>query len=309
MSISDVFVAIIDGTGDSDTPKYTQEMNASFCQQMARALGVVIDSKSGEGRSDRCFYTRGPGWSGERVPDLAKRAVSALRSAQARSPHVKLMLAGYSRGGACAVLAAKELDELNIDVEEMFLFDPVARHLHLRHDTDLVPSNVRRVWVARRDFLDPSWDKYDGFLVDDPAGHNPIRKWFGTKALRGGNPKGWNPKKVHGTHGALGGVGWSFVPEDFSAQDEVAAFFNQAFREAGLDSIRLHNIGTCAKPKWSIPMRLLRKVVQQAIVPGFYETLYDGVQRLRVETMQTQRQGKGSERPSQFESTPRTFSD
>ena len=38
------------------------------------------------------------------------------------------MLAGYSRGGSAAILAAEQLDKEKVNVDALFLFDAVARH-------------------------------------------------------------------------------------------------------------------------------------------------------------------------------------
>ncbi len=58
------------------------------------------------------------------------------------------MLAGYSRGGSAAVIAASMLKAAGRTVDFLFLFDPVARHLS--GDTSTIPSNVKEACVARR---------------------------------------------------------------------------------------------------------------------------------------------------------------
>ncbi len=107
-------------------------MDWSFCTQLGRGL------------APHTRYERGPSPDGYRIRERAARAVEFLR----RQSGKRLMLAGYSRGGSAAVIAASMLKAAGRTVDFLFLFDPVARHLS--GDTSTIPSNVKEAWVARR---------------------------------------------------------------------------------------------------------------------------------------------------------------
>ena len=50
------------------------------------------------------------------------------------------VLAGYSRGGSAAMMAAQILNKQGLRVDAMLLFDPVARHAS--ESREIVPGNV-----------------------------------------------------------------------------------------------------------------------------------------------------------------------
>jgi len=137
--------AIIDGTGEYSDAKYDYDMAKSFCKQIHAQLP---DSE--------CHYERGPSGEGYRVEERGQRAADFLKTAGEKE---KRYLAGYSRGGSAAIMAAEMLEKDKIDVDAMFLFDPVARHLS--HGGEVVPKNVKQLNVAYRR-LDPALvNKYD----------------------------------------------------------------------------------------------------------------------------------------------------
>ncbi len=209
-------MALIDGTGPWSELGYARAMRHSFCRQLADQLG----------RQAR--YERGPSGEGYRIRERAQRAVDYL-SLHRGAP---LALAGYSRGGSAAVMAAAMLKAAGLRVAVLLLFDPVARHLS--GDSDIIPDNVDRAWVARRRIGAPEMDRYDFSLLGDPAGHNPVRNWFGTTATAHEPGVQVVADTFLGSHGALGGVGWKHVREDVLCQQQVAAFFNGGLRAAGL---------------------------------------------------------------------------
>ena len=209
-------IAIVDGTGPFKDSEYVKEMKHSFCSQLGQIEGKVQ-------------YERGPSGEGFRIRERAKRAVQFLLNQKAS----RIMLAGYSRGGSIAVIAAEMLKEKGINVDFLFLFDPVDRHLS--GDTKVIPSNVCEVWVARRKIDAKAMNKYDRMLPFYKAGHNPARNWFGTTATETeSNDTVVNAETFLGSHGALGGVGWGEVKEDPACQVAVAEFMNRGLKSAGL---------------------------------------------------------------------------
>jgi pimeloyl-ACP methyl ester carboxylesterase len=179
------------------------------------------------------------------LPETMKRAMAKQAEAE-REKRAKIIvdramaigagtiyLAGYSRGGSAAVIAAQMLADKGVPVTGLFLFDPVARHGSA--SSDVVPANVAAAFTARRAIGAPQMDKYDWALLGDLAGHNPVRNWFGTTATQFASPSTQRRDTVEvGSHGALGGVGWKGVSEDIPCQEAVARFFNQALREQQL---------------------------------------------------------------------------
>jgi hypothetical protein len=250
-------IVLVDGTGRWWNKDYEQDMAQSFCSQMA---------KSFHGKAE---YRRGPSDEGYRFNDKAAEAVHLLVHASfpdaAALPLVgarsRLFLAGYSRGAAIALQAAELLALRGIQVDGLFLFDPVER-VPSRGSVCVksIPQNVRFSRIASRS-LDPAIvAKYEGTLVikpynllplatksnarvleklpfvgKDPLLGNPIRPEFGTFIV---NPCGigdHQTKTFTGSHGALGGVGWADVkPEDKDCQEAVATWMNEAFRSLSL---------------------------------------------------------------------------
>ena len=134
--MSDVYMAIIDGTGEQDDAKYAESMKHSFCRQLADCLG-----------KQNSFYVRGPSAAGTETPACAKDAFDWLRILNKNQR--RLMLAGYSRGGSAAIMAAEMLDAHGIQVDSLFLFDAVARHT--ASGGEVIPANVKFSRHARRD--------------------------------------------------------------------------------------------------------------------------------------------------------------
>lgn len=231
------FVGIIDGTGPWSDAEYAASMKNSFCRQMFEALGAPgsttrespTDGLVVETNGQATVYLRGPSGEGYFIEKRAKIIVDRAMAIGAGT----IYLAGYSRGGSAAVIAAQMLADKGVPVTGLFLFDPVARHGSA--SSDVVPANVAAAFTARRAIGAPQMDKYDWALLGDLAGHNPVRNWFGTTATQFASPSTQRRDTVEvGSHGALGGVGWKGVSEDIPCQEAVARFFNQALREQQL---------------------------------------------------------------------------
>jgi dienelactone hydrolase len=216
--MSDVAMAIIDGTGPWSDAVYAKAMKHSFCAQLRSQLGAMG------------HYERGPSGEGYRIEERASRAVDFLKARHAVGS--RLMLAGYSRGGSAAVIAARMLEEAGLQVTSLFLFDPVARHASA--SSALIPGNVRSAWIARRRIGAKEMDRYDYTLLGDLAGHNPVRNWFGTTADKAAAGVKVSAATFLGSHGALGGVGWKHVREDSLCQSHVAEFMNRGLAACGV---------------------------------------------------------------------------
>lgn len=234
--MSDIAMAIIDGTGEYSDKAYADQMTGSFCDQLKALSGA--------------HYERGPSGEGYYIKSRAERAANYLLKQKGK----RLMIAGYSRGGSIAVMTASILKEKSRQVDLLLLFDPVNRHLS--GDSSVIPSNVKEAYIARRRINDPEMDKYDYSLsnktstflatvflspaaaivrrMGDGAGHNPVRNWFGTTATQAHSSVKTHPRNFLGSHGALGGVGWKHVAEDPACQQRVASFMNEALKKHGV---------------------------------------------------------------------------
>lgn len=223
-------IAIIDGTGDWNDGDYAVNMATSFCSQLRHRFSASAQ------------YERGPSLEGYRIRERGVRAARFLIQARKNGAE-QLFLAGYSRGGSSCVYAAEILRDAKLDVDGLFLFDPVARHL--TSGGEGIPANVKVSRVALRS-LDPVIvRKYEG-TIDGGLG-NPMRPSFGSMAVLPAGQGKHDMRYFIGSHGALGGVGWTHVREDPACQKSVANYMNEGFAEFGLKS-NLSDMGVFAKP-------------------------------------------------------------
>ena len=215
-------MAIIDGTGDSDDSKYAAGMKNSFCVQLKTALPSDVD------------YQRGPSSAGLEVAAQAWRAARFLIDAYHQDKNTRLMLAGYSRGGSAAIMAAEQLAMASIPVDSLFLFDAVARHVY--PGGEVIPANVKFSRHARRCQDVFLVLKYEGTISDGLGDtSNPMRPSFGNTGLQWkGNGDHEVATSFIGSHGALGGVGWPFIVEDPECQRNVACFMNRHLMSRGV---------------------------------------------------------------------------
>lgn len=234
-----MLLAIVDGTGPFRDKTYAGEMNHSFCRQMyTNAEGTIG------------HYERGPSNDGMTTRAKGIRAADFIKQNMRLNPDGKVFLAGYSRGGSAVLYTAKALKADKIDVDGMFLFDPVARHVI--PGGEVIPANVKAVWVARRSTSPALVVKYEGTIgLNLPGGigimNNPMRVWFGGTAHQYEGPGTYKEQTFAGSHGALGGVGWTHVIEDAPCQVAVAAWMNSAFKTCGLQ-ITLSSYPPSSKP-------------------------------------------------------------
>jgi hypothetical protein len=226
-------LAVMNGTGElfyNDTA-YDHAMRHSFCRQMYDSHAFDHASK---------FYVRGPGGDGFSTLHRSHALRDWVLKTHARSRAGPIYLAGYSRGAWAVTMAAEALKAHGVHIDAMFLFDPVKMQGYPWGT--VVPTNVRRVYIARRWYDNPVMDKYDWSATVWSGSDNPVRKWWGVTSLNTHRIPG-DEKRFLGSHGALGGVGWTHVTEDWSAhgakgcQAQVAKFMNAALKHEKLDIV------------------------------------------------------------------------
>jgi hypothetical protein len=131
---------------------------------------------------------------------LGRQVYDEAIAARELDDKLRLVLIGYSRGGAAVIHAAQLLKE-KAQVDAMFLFDAVDRSLGV--ETDRIPSNVRLVRHARRD----PWSRSRLYFGNCGTQWDKSRTDYETAVFRC-------------THGALGGTPWA-RPDDRTDDDFV----------------------------------------------------------------------------------------
>ncbi|PRD49897.1 hypothetical protein C5750_24025 [Phyllobacterium myrsinacearum] len=176
---TDIFAGV-DGTGVFNDRQYQLEFQNSFVNRMSREWDTPAK-----------FYRRGPSIDGIGTANLAFAAfehVHKLYSQKTGKPK-RIFLAGYSRGGAAVAKVCDLLQDKNIPVHGLFLFDAVDRAMLIT--PSFIPRNVRFCFHARRD---PRCNSRNSF------GN------YGTKAHRENTI--YREKFFYCTHGGMGGVPW-----------------------------------------------------------------------------------------------------
>lgn len=202
-------MVIIDGTGPDSDADYAKEMGNSFCSQIARQVVGAT-------------YFRGPTLAGSEVSAIADRAVgAAITQAKAGKP---IQIAGYSRGGCTAIIAAKRLKDRGHRVFSMFLFDAVDMQTSDMGLAQTIPDNVSFVAHART-------ARSLGFWLSNPV---KSRFYFYNTGrwLAGGGVH--EEKSFVGTHGAVGGVPWADVKGDGGCALAVAEWMNGHLKGQGV---------------------------------------------------------------------------
>jgi hypothetical protein len=182
---TDIFAGI-DGTGVFNDRKYQLEFQNSFVNRMYR-----------EWDTSAKFYRRGPSIDGVATANLAFAAfdhVYKLYRQKTGAPK-RIILAGYSRGGAAVVKTCDLLQDRGIAVDGLFLFDAVDRAMLIT--PNFIPKNVRYCFHARRD---PRANSRTSFGS------------YGTKAHREATI--YQERFFLCTHGGMGGVPWLVADPD-----------------------------------------------------------------------------------------------
>lgn len=255
----DTYFAVIDGTGVWNDVDYRSGMAMSFCTQIATAKGLAVNGPICNGFYAQ--YQRGPSTDGYTTKDKGLNAYRFLLAKKKLDPAGRIMLAGYSRGGSAAIIAAEEFDRSGVAVDAMFLFDPVARTATTSAG-EIIPKNVAYVAVASRLIDDAMVRKYDGKFTKVgkavagsgllktllPTAHrlvdvssklvsdwsHPLRPGFGKVGVEYMGTGWYRAKTFPGSHGALGGVGWKNVDEDAGCQGDVAEWMSDRFAEVAV---------------------------------------------------------------------------
>lgn len=175
----------LDGTGSDWLWREPQEYREAFRNSHVRRL---CDGW----RGPREYYA-GPRVMGFGTQGLATKAVYSISRMMNATKGV--VLAGYSRGGAAAVVAAQHLGRMRVPVRCLLLFDAVDRSLAI--GSTMIPKNVEVVFHAMRDPRTSSRESFGncGLRVADEGATRYVTKRF------------------LGTHGALGGVPWTIDKE------------------------------------------------------------------------------------------------
>ncbi|KXJ99552.1 MAG: hypothetical protein UZ17_ACD001002398 [Acidobacteria bacterium OLB17] len=175
----------IDGTGGGTIPgrardaRYDVAFQNSFVRRITRSGGP------------NSAYFRGPVTLGGGLMDAIDGAVRFIGERRKQGVQEPVLLTGYSRGAAGAVVVAKRLSRKNVEVQAMLLFDCVDRHLFI--DAEVIPANVKDVLHIRRHPAAKSRESFgnDGTLVN--RGTRYQEQFFVC------------------THGGVGGTPW--IPE------------------------------------------------------------------------------------------------
>lgn len=261
---------VVDGTGVYNGVQYAHLFRGSFCKQV---------HQKGKDAHVKVSYFQGPGAAGISTgTTIGGDAWQQLEKAHRLNRSEKIYLMGYSRGGACAIQLAKWANDRRdhsggevrggewrdlpgvrapIEIEAMFLLDPVDRDLSLTGDG--IPSNVKRCYVLTRDKPPrcPTYDlrlKPDDFMsvvdVIAAASANAIngadldvfaRAWMGnckverergnakTIIQKGRGGSGATGVIESASHGAAGGVPWVVREADKLATEKAADVINAWF--------------------------------------------------------------------------------
>lgn len=134
-----IIIAGVDGTGDANDATYRADMANSYVNVLVRRALA---------RGAKGAYHRGPTLLGNETGPLGAWAQNIIRNNLTGVSDPKIVLTGYSRGGASAITAAQLLALRGISVDVLVLFDAVDRSVTAMADT--IPPNVKKVFHARR---------------------------------------------------------------------------------------------------------------------------------------------------------------
>ncbi len=218
----------IDGTGGGTFPGAAR--NARYDRDFANSFVKRI---AGRGDPDRAYF-RGPVTFGGGLMDAIAGGLQFVLHRQAAGVTEPVILTGYSRGAAGAVVVAKRLKERNIDVEALLLFDCVDRHIGI--DAEVIPDNVGYVM----------------HVVRDPRSKS--RESFGNDGLRYRSPTVFpNAYSFLCTHGGMGGTPWQ--PE---VGTPMTALIDEGFPD-GKTTITYNEDARVSAQIWSFVQPFMRE--------------------------------------------------
>jgi hypothetical protein len=225
-------IIAIDGTGPESPGEYTKEMDGSFCSQI--------------GSTGNAIYFRGPTLSGTQTSAIANCVVDAVIAARKKASAGEVMLAGFSRGGCAAIIAARRLKDRGVRIHSMFLFDAVDMQCSDMHLSQIISDNVSMVAHARTARALPSvaWPPsiaLISLLISNPrqqkvVDQHPVKSrfyFYNTGRFLAGSGS-YERKSFVGSHGAVGGVPWPDIEEDPGCALAVAGWMNKQFQNRGV---------------------------------------------------------------------------
>lgn len=175
-----IIIAGVDGTGDANDANYRAEMANSYVNVLVRRALA---------RGAKGAYNRGPSLLGNETGPLGAWAHNTIRNNMQGVSDPKIVLTGYSRGGASAITAAQLLGLRGVAVDVLALFDAVDRSVTAMAET--IPPNVKKVFHVRRAFR---------------AASRPYFGNCGTRFFR--LTTSYTQEYFLCTHGGVGGCPW-----------------------------------------------------------------------------------------------------
>jgi hypothetical protein len=207
----------IDGTGEDISPGHDRDdrYDVTFANSFVRRL---CDRSAQNNR-----YIRGPVALGGGLMNAISEGHNFILARRQAGVNEPILLTGYSRGAAGAVVLATRLQSHNLEVKAMLLFDCVDRHIGI--DATFIPKNVRHVLHVTR------------------APESGSRASFGNAGRQYDPSTEYSEAIFHCTHGAMGGMPYH-VPAGASANDLIVEGFpdgvtNTTYAQDALGSDRV----------------------------------------------------------------------
>lgn len=217
----------IDGTGGGTAPgaernrRYDDDFKNSFVKKICKP-------------ADNTKYHRGPVTFGGGLMDAIYSGYNfVLERRKIVGENEPVLLTGYSRGAAGAVVVAQQLKEKNIKVRAIMLFDCVDRHIAI--DASIIPRNVEYVCHVIRDPKSESRESFD----NDGMKYYPPTNFPAAYTFMC-------------THGGMGGTPWK-VPEGKKPAD----FIDEGFPD-GLTKITYKQDEIVSNSVWNFVLPFLK---------------------------------------------------
>ena len=188
-------VAGIDGTGPNDDAEYREAFEPDRVKGKLGSFVYRLCKREGR------YYRRGPNAVGWGLSSAVDDGVAFVVNKRRIFPNEPILLTGYSRGAAGAVVMAKELKKKGIQVRALLLFDCVDRQINM--DASVIPNNVGFVQ----------------HVIRNPAARS--RMTFGNDGLSYYPPTVFPVATMFMcTHGGMGGTPWD-IPAGKNSHDFV----------------------------------------------------------------------------------------
>lgn len=195
----------IDGTGPDNDSQYRYDFKDSFVRHLCTFWPTAETT-----------YVRGPTihglGTGPKAVAASQHIAERVAVYRRQRQEVRVILTGYSRGGAAVIRSARNLQAQGIEIAGLILFDAVDRSFVI--GTNRIPANVRVAIHARRDPLAMS------------------RQSFGNTGTTFDRGVDYREKFFFGTHGAVGGARWKQAGNTGYVH-EVDGFMGDAVQFAG----------------------------------------------------------------------------